>query len=177
MGEEDRYCEFLKLKRLIYVKHRAAEGMLERLGVNADVIRPNIGLDEPVSRSIPGTPRRRAPDYVLNPLSVFRMTRDNVPERHAPKGSIPTLADDPTNNGGTEFEEFPLPTDSSMANPIDVDETTDIMDISGMDLDMLFAPNLGWDWQPAETLVGSGMGEDGLLPWVGSSQARDSLQP
>lgn len=37
-------------------------------------------------------------------------------------------------------------------------------------LDMFFAPNIALDWQPPETIVGSSMEGEGLLPWVMAPQ-------
>lgn len=73
----------------------AAEKMLGKIGVglNGSIGGPSIVLDEPYEqdaadeeeRSQPGTPVQSAPDYVLNPLSIYRMARKNIIEKHAPE--------------------------------------------------------------------------------------------
>ena len=79
----------------------AAEKMLQKIGVGAgaatsgrkiipDEPYPNNDSDENENeveneRSQPGSPVQSAPDYVLNPLSIYRMARKGIPEKHAPE--------------------------------------------------------------------------------------------
>ena len=73
----------------------AAEKMLEKIGIarEAAFSGQSIIPDEPYpanetdenERSAPGTPVQSAPDYVLNPLSIYRMARKNITEKHAPE--------------------------------------------------------------------------------------------
>lgn len=42
--------------------------------------------------SIPGSPVQMTPEYVLNPLAIYRMARRTVPEKHAPEESTSPLS-------------------------------------------------------------------------------------
>lgn len=151
-------------------QYHAAESMLERLGVASSNIHPlpNLVLDDPYlafgsgRSSAPGKPPQTAPDYVLNPLSIFRMARNDIPERHAPEKTRTT----PSGVGSTAST-GPLSASPALAHPPDLDAHA--AQYLGPGLDPFFAPNLTWNWHPTETAVGSGMDSDGLLPWVGSS--------
>ncbi|KAL3461787.1 fungal-specific transcription factor domain-containing protein [Aspergillus heterothallicus] len=140
----------------------AAETMLRRLGT------ANIVPDDPYPpdpndvagrQSPPGTPAQSAPDYVLNPLTIYRMARRTIPERHAP-------------------ERIASSTTSASASSALMDGRVIAREISppaltGEDELMLFTSDLGWTWQPAETAVGSGAGITGLHPWVGGNGIDD----
>ncbi|KAL3470370.1 fungal-specific transcription factor domain-containing protein [Aspergillus californicus] len=137
----------------------AAETMLKRLGSEAEIARPgrNIVPDDPYpsdpevgGHSPPGTPAQSAPDYVLNPLTIYRMARRTIPERHAPERIAPST-------GGS----------ASQVNDISPPMLT------GADELMLFTSDLGWAWQPAETAIDSGPEHTGLHPWVGGTHDRD----
>ncbi|VUC24396.1 unnamed protein product [Clonostachys rosea] len=160
---------------------RAAEEILEKLGVDSNNVLPlpNVILDDPylarlTRESVHGTPSQAAPDYVLNPLSIYRMARNQIPERHQPESvasrsepsSTPAnsnLAPSdeayPTQTGTTPVQQRPEPRDAYTG-----------LDTPGPNLDMFFAPPAGLDWQPVDIVVGSDMGAEGLLPWVGTSQ-------
>ncbi|KAJ0415041.1 fungal-specific transcription factor domain-containing protein [Aspergillus carlsbadensis] len=138
----------------------AAESMLRRLGSEAEIAdqsrSTNIVPDEPYPpdpddvagrQSPPGTPAQSAPDYVLNPLTIYRMARRTIPERHAPEKIAST-----SSNTGVDF-----------AAVNDISPST----LTGADELMLFTSDLGWTWQPAETAIGSGADHTGLHPWIG----------
>ncbi|KAL5335703.1 fungal-specific transcription factor domain-containing protein [Aspergillus crustosus] len=140
----------------------AAETMLNLLGSEAEIVRPgrNIVPDDPYPSdpeearrtSPPGVPAQSAPDYVLNPLTIYRMARRTIPERHAPERIASTA-----------------------------DNTPQIQDISPQALTeadelMLFTSDLGWTWQPAETALGSGLDHTGLHPWVGGTHMQGDGQ-
>lgn len=173
--------------------------MLEKLGVDSNSIRPwpNIVLDDPyLVRLDPSKRRRRgsgtgaqtAPDYILNPLSIFRMARHDIPEGHAPEGTVsPSSGGDlqvPT-TGSSSTHEKPRTgatgdgvRNANLSNAADEFNLTNSIygSVEGVapSLDMFFTPDLAWDWQPAETVVGSGLEVEGLLPWVGRSQFSSS---
>lgn len=73
----------------------AAEKMLQKIGIGLETtfVGRSIVPDEPyptnetdeTERSEPGTPVQSAPDYVLNPLSIYRMARKTITEKHAPE--------------------------------------------------------------------------------------------
>ena len=73
----------------------AAEKMLVKVGVGSGTtpLGQNIIPAEPYpnedteanEHSALGTPVQSAPDYVLNPLSIYRMARRTIPEKHAPE--------------------------------------------------------------------------------------------
>ncbi|KIW47518.1 uncharacterized protein PV06_00211 [Exophiala oligosperma] len=148
--------------------YHASHSMLEKLGVASDSIspQPQLVLDDPYLAnfgagrdSTPGTPSQTAPDYVLNPLSIFRMARSDIPERHAPEKTHNT----PIDTGSSS---------AALAAPGHNDQQDSNIDQGqafGPNLDMFITPNLIWDWQPMETAVGSGMNSEGLLPWVDTS--------
>ncbi|KAK5236688.1 hypothetical protein LTR47_002640 [Exophiala xenobiotica] len=155
--------------------YHAAESMLEKLGVASNNIspQPHVVLDDPYlavfgpgGSSAPGTPPQTAPDYVLNPLSIFRMARNDIPERHAPENTRAT----PSAVGGMASTAG-LSLSPEISNQRD--SSNDQVLTFGQALDTFFTPNLTWDWQPMETAVGSGMDSEGLLPWVDSSYTND----
>lgn len=73
----------------------AAEKMLEKMGLATDGTMSNESIvpDDPYpdhdsdedNNSVPGTPPQSAPDYVLHPLSIYRMARKTITEKHAPE--------------------------------------------------------------------------------------------
>ncbi|KAL4912097.1 fungal-specific transcription factor domain-containing protein [Aspergillus aurantiobrunneus] len=135
---------------------KLAETMLRLLGSEAEIVGPgrNIVTDDPYPpdpeeagrRSPPGIPAQSAPDYVLNPLTIYRMARRTIPERHAPE-----LIASSTTGGSTQLNDISPPM------------------LTGADELMLFTSDLGWTWQPAETAIDSGMEQTGLHPWVGGA--------
>ncbi|KAJ5129072.1 hypothetical protein N7526_007238 [Penicillium atrosanguineum] len=155
----------------------AAETMLDRSGIGSEVIAPNsipddpyqsIEGEDPSSESVPGTPIQSAPDYVLNPLSIFRMARKSIPERHAPEKA---------NTSSAPNSARPCSSADANLSPIDridyVQTATaaqnehESSQASLEELQTLFMSDLGWAWQPADTAVGSGIATAGLLPWAG----------
>ena len=151
--------------------------MLEKLGVHSNKIHPlpNIILDDPYlallergKAGVPGSPSRSAPDYVLNPLSIFRMARSDIPEGQADSVSTPMPSKDtPSASGMNEMPEL-VPMGRGAH---DGDAAVMYESVEGFaGLDMFFAPDQGLDWQATEMVVGSGMDGDGLLPWVGATQ-------
>lgn len=168
--------------------------MLEKLGVSSNSILPlpNVILDDPYlalfnGGSAPGTPPQTAPDYVLNPLSIYRMARNEIPERHAPESASQyqssTLDETSPGTIPNPLQQTPFTTDSGYHYQAH-EEGREAMDISqedmyasmegfGPNLDMFFAPEQNVDWQSSEMVVGSGMEAGGLLPWMGPSQMGD----
>ncbi|KAJ6186811.1 hypothetical protein N7519_001719 [Penicillium mononematosum] len=147
----------------------AAETMLDRSGIESEVVRQNIIPDDPyqsteeedTSTNIRGSPVQSAPDYVLNPLTIFRMARKSIPERHAPERASTTSA---PNSVLSENRVSPCEVvGSSRTDPPDVE----VGQASLEELQTLFMSDLGWAWQPADTAVGSGTEGAGLLPWAG----------
>jgi hypothetical protein len=110
-----------------------------------------------------------APDYVLNPLSIFRMARKSIPERHAPEKAVSSSAPNSAKPNST------TDTDTPSGGPIQQSAETDdshdpelgLGQASLEELQTLFMSDLGWAWQPADTAVGSGIEAAGLLPWAG----------
>ncbi|KAL4789849.1 fungal-specific transcription factor domain-containing protein [Aspergillus venezuelensis] len=136
-----------------------AETMQRLLGSAAEITstRRNIVPDDPYPpdteegrQSPPGVPAQSAPDYVLNPLTIYRMARRTIPERHAPERIA----------SGTS------------AAPFDISPPT----LTGADELMLFTSDLGWTWQPAETAMDSGLEHTGLHPWVGGAHLQSDGQ-
>lgn len=157
--------------------------MLEKLGVDSNNVLPlpNIILDDPYlallgrnQQSVPGTPPQSAPDYVLNPLSIFRMARNEIPEGHAPDGTIAhsDSVDTPVHSHGSTG---PVPQEVPSLVDQNQQDMYGNMECFGHNLDMFFAPDQRLDWQSADMIVGSGMDSDGLLPWIGTSQMGDFM--
>lgn len=153
--------------------------MLEQLGVDSNNVHPlpNVILDDPylalLSRnpqSAPGTPPQSAPDYVLNPLSIFRMARKEIPEGHAPESTVTQSASSlgtPSVQRSTSDELSPLMHHQSQ----ELYTNNSVEDGFDQNLDMFFTPDPALlNWQPAEMVVGSGLDGDGLMPWIGASQ-------
>ncbi|KAL4898550.1 fungal-specific transcription factor domain-containing protein [Aspergillus ambiguus] len=155
----------------------AAETMLDRSGIGSEVVAQNSVPDDPYqpfgeeddqSESVPGTPVQSAPDYVLNPLSIFRMARKQIPERHAPEkaatSSTPNSAR-PESNADTDRPSATSTIEDNPTTCLSNDSETGQSSIEA--LQTLFMSDLGWAWQPADTAVGSGIEGAGLLPWAG----------
>lgn len=122
------------------------------------------------SVSVPGTPIQSAPDYVLNPLSIFRMARKSIPERHAPEKVGSSSAPNSARPGSRDA--------SDQTPNAHIDRISDenlpeheLGQASLEELQSLFMSDLGWAWQPADTAVGSGIETAGLLPWAGGYSA------
>ncbi|SMR63451.1 unnamed protein product [Zymoseptoria tritici ST99CH_1A5] len=96
----------LKIMRSMYAAagplSKAADTMLEKVGIEAagqqasqvfitedpyaNTAEPDDTNDhDDTTQSQPGTPAQSAPDYILNPLSIYRLARKNIPEKHAPE--------------------------------------------------------------------------------------------
>ncbi|KAJ5682112.1 uncharacterized protein N7477_002052 [Penicillium maclennaniae] len=174
----------------------AAKTMLDRSGIGSEVIAPNSVPDDPYqsieggedlrsaayndqkkestyldtngSESLPGTPIQSAPDYVLNPLSIFRMARKSIPERHAPEKATTSSAPNSARPSSTA-DDNPSPIDPidhlKAASTAPNEHTSSHASLE--ELQTLFMSDLGWAWQPADTAVGSGIETAGLLPWAG----------
>ena len=119
------------------------------------------------SESLPGTPVQSAPDYVLNPLSIFRMARKSAPERHAPEKAGTSSA--PNSARPESCADGDPPPSSHVGQDPDIETSQDpeAGQASLEELQTLFMSDLGWAWQPADTAVGSGIEGAGLLPWAG----------
>lgn len=167
--------------------------MLEKLGVSSNNILPlpNVIIDDPYlalfnTRTDPGTPPQAAPDYVLNPLSIYRMARNEIPERHAPENIIPpalaprsssriaerwadTVLDKPDGTQALEsLGEAPNHDENDGMMPEEIYTAMDGLDPN---LDMFFAPDQDMDWLAADgAVIGTGMEGEGLLPWLGTTQ-------
>ena len=172
----------------------AAEKMLEKVGVGSSGIRlgqsiifdepyPNNDENEAVEQSIPGTPVQSAPDYVLNPLSIYRMARKAIPEKHAPEKQLNAPLAAATANGRhvlqrrVSLQHVPYDGGNMVdtTNVPSADTFTTVGDLpygapteqAGLnDLISLFTSDpSGWAWQPSDTAIGSQMESSGLPPW------------
>lgn len=172
--------------------------MLEKLGVSSNNILPlpNVILEDPYlllfnTAEAPGTPPQAAPDYVLNPLSIYRMARNKIPERHAPENAVSPAQ--PQDQMTPMAEKWPTavldhPSRTSVTSktaggmlPIS-DGNQDVlhediyssMEGFGTNLDMFFAPDQNMDWLAAdEAVTCTGMEGEGLLQWMETSQMRE----
>lgn len=170
--------------------HAAAEKMLERvvnLGAQTRSADRSIIPDEPYPEdnaeprptSRPGTPAQTAPDYVLNPLSIYRMARKAIPEKHEPEkrlhASPPATASDSrpstwqlTPQQQVRQMQFDT-TDQSMGIREGADAASSLFpsDSTGLDelLTMFTSDPSGLIWQPSDTALGSQMESNSLPPW------------
>ncbi|RMY60455.1 hypothetical protein D0865_01516 [Hortaea werneckii] len=168
----------------------AAERMLNRLGLQNRG--QNVVLDQPYldqeqdeeQRTAPGTPVQSTPEYVLNPLSIYRMARKSIPEKYAPeKIPSPNTSGQPISQDTLEGQIYqkPIPpvnqADSRRSDPFSNPAPTAMGPDSFQDVLSLFTEDpLRWDWQPSETVVGSHDDSFGLPPWepFGSEQQLDA---
>ncbi|KAK5168784.1 uncharacterized protein LTR77_006093 [Saxophila tyrrhenica] len=166
----------------------AAEKMLEKVEVGSEAISsgqsiipdepyPNNDVDD-TERSAPGTPVQSAPDYVLNPLSIYRMTRKTIAEKHMPERQpnaiSPTAASRPTPSRRATLQHIsanPSITNAALdtvAPPAAQTGTYGAAQSQAAfdDLMSLFASDpSGWTWQPSDTAIGSQYESNGLPPW------------
>ena len=147
--------------------------------------------EQAVEESPPGTPPQAAPDYVLNPLTIYRMARNTIAEKHAPEkiahspstgaGSFTYSAvgspDSPRSRrqqsqqgidaGQPSTNHGPGPPSAylqSISAQLAAGPTHNRPDAMDAELQSLFTSELGWTWQNAETLGYGGMiGDDGVL--------------
>lgn len=174
--------EALKIMRSMYASasplSKAAEAMLQKVlegsansGHSFLTEDPYAEEGEAVSVNEEELPAQSAPDDVLNPLSIYRLTRKSIPEKHAPERQPPvgsssrrgTMTNTPVIerkslgvNG--EDERFLAP---ELRGGTGADEQMDFAS-----LESLFSSDpTGWTWQPAETAVGSRIESGGLPPW------------
>jgi hypothetical protein len=166
--------------------HKTAETMLKKagLGVGSEpvLLRDDIIPDDPYPTEHPnanqmavdhtdadaqGTLTQSAPDYVLNPLSIYRLARRAIPEKHAPDRATGTSSNPATSaRAASDANPSPLPTPQQEAPPGRALPTTET-DTSLDELRDFFTSDLGWNWQPAETAVDSGaVVANGMLPWA-----------
>ncbi|KAJ5247644.1 hypothetical protein N7468_002627 [Penicillium chermesinum] len=139
----------------------AAETMLDRSGIGSEVVAQNSIPDDPYQPN--GDEDPSAPDYVLNPLSIFRMARKSIPERHAPEKAATSSAPN-----SAVCESSIDPSDPSTHDPERTASNEAMFGQASLEeLQTLFMSDLGWAWQPADTAVGSGIEGAGLLPWAG----------
>ncbi|CAG8923331.1 unnamed protein product [Penicillium salamii] len=153
----------------------AAETMLDRSGIESEIVRQNIIPDDPYQPNKADDPSelsleppvQSAPDYVLNPLTIFRMARKSIPERHAPETVRTSSA--PSSTLYDQSGDFDNPScgASSKSRSGETAIEPGLSHASLEELQNLFMSDLGWAWQPADTAVGSGTEGAGLLPWAG----------
>ena len=168
----------------------AAEKMLERvvsLGAQSRSSGRSIIPDEPYPEdetetretSRPGTPAQTAPDYVLNPLSIYRMARKAIPEKHEPEkhphASSPVTTNDPRSSAWHVTPQQQLQRMQYDANngTMGIREGADVTgsllpsDSTGLDelLTMFTSDPSGLIWQPSDTALGSQMESNSLPPW------------
>ncbi|KAJ5971510.1 uncharacterized protein N7479_001428 [Penicillium vulpinum] len=146
----------------------AAETMLDRSGIESEMVTQNIIPDDPYqSADEEETPVQSAPDYVLNPLTIFRMARKSIPERHAPERASNTSAPNsvlPENTVDMDNSPCEVISESRVnSGPAELEVDQPSLE----ELQTLFMSDLGWAWQPADTAAGSGTEGAGLLPWAG----------
>lgn len=184
----------LKIMRSMYAAagplSRAAETMVEKIGIELDAGSRNTNFiqEDPYANAEesdvvptgPGTPAQSAPDYILNPLSIYRLARKSIPEKHAPETQ-------PQLNAGTShlaqsasarstppqhIHMRQAGQDQSQIDPgLRSEGVAPAEQINFDELQSLFSSDpTGWTWQPAETAVGSRIESSGLPPWESNLQ-------
>lgn len=172
---------------------QAAHTMLEKIGIELEEGRTgsqNFIPDDPysndeadeheISQSAPGTPAQSAPDYILNPLSIYNLARKSIPEKHAPQKQLPAT---PIPSSAPALHHTPPARSNSTPShrnhrmggdlqgegalaPELRGEAIPPEQINFDELQSLFTSDpTGWTWQPAETAVGSRNEAAGLPPW------------
>lgn len=136
--------------------------------------RSNESVEGPTA---PGTPVQATPDYVLNPLAIYRLARKAVPEneKHAPELIANTSAEGEKRNDA-EISSSWLDPPYSTNNLVFTARDTQHPPYSTLqpsapsvasefsDLDMFFSSNVDHIWQPAETILESSQW-GGIAPW------------
>lgn len=164
----------------------AAERMLEKVlaGPEATPSGQSVVPDQPYpenetdanERSAPGTPVQSAPDYVLNPLSIYRMARKAIPEKHAPEkqpnASSPTTSSVSQNTLQRRETLQHVPSAGVRVGtehnaPAQPDSNWLAADQTGFDdlLSLFTSDPSGWTWQPSDTAMASQNESNGLPPW------------
>jgi hypothetical protein len=132
------------------------------------------------SPSAPGTPTQTAPDYVLHPLSIYRMARKTISEKHAPEKTSPaathTSPDSATAQvhhsdfqrseaelSGPRRDGEPRVT-HNLHQPIGIDQGYQQFADSS-ELDLFFPPDFSTAWQPAETMADT-TDAAAMPPWI-----------
>lgn len=90
------------------------------------------------------------------------MARKAIPEKHAPEKMSPV-------NASSSVQQPQSPHQHTHENHLSGDATFDASNAEQANLDelhMLFTSDLGWTWQPAETMDNSGLEATGILPWA-----------
>ena len=139
-----------------------------------------VGTDDTERPTAPGTPVQSTPEYVLNPLAIYRLARAAVPEKekHAPE-LIPspethaTTGDTPGITKWAQPNMHPQNDQTQLAPPfVDINDvphngTPRSIPMSASDagdLQMFFSSDFDTIWQPADTILESStMG--GIAPW------------
>ena len=141
--------------------------------------------------SAPGTPIQSTPDYVLNPLAIYRLARKAVPEKekHAPEliaspeahiAAIET-ATSPSwgqTNHSTQHNRVQA-TPSLFSNNgfhyISTPRSVPASASDAGDLQMFFSSDFDTIWQPAETLLETSQ-LGGIAPWESDSRLKTGFE-
>ena len=167
----------------------AAEKMLEKVGFGSQITPSGQSIvpDEPYPNnetdgaepSAPGTPVQSAPDYVLNPLSIYRMARKAIPEKHAPEKQPNATSPSATATGRNTLQRratlqhVPYETIAGSSNDHDTSASAQGNSYgfpsgqAGFDdlLSLFTSDPSGWTWHPSDTAIGSENEPNGLPPW------------
>ena len=148
-------------------------------------------LESSPSPSPTGTPAQSAPDYVLHPLSIYRMARKGIPEKHAPEKTTSSIASQaspsstarrmyPESTGSPQLSYLsesntmsgqPAATQEDAGQPPGINFADPSLNPE-QELQLFFPPDLTTFWQPADTIAESGYTMD-MPPWMGGFQQSD----
>ncbi|KAJ5090847.1 hypothetical protein N7532_009531 [Penicillium argentinense] len=116
-----------------------------------------MGGEEEANESLSGTSVQSAPDYVLNPLSIFRMARKSIPDMQAPEKAATSSAPNSTKPDSVTDMDRQLSDDLARESQNCGPTYPEVSHENPEELQSLFMSDLGWAWQPADTAVGSGI--------------------
>jgi hypothetical protein len=141
--------------------------------------------------SLPGTPIQSTPEYVLNPLAIYRLARKAVPEKekHAPEliaspeahVAASEAASSPPwghTNFGPHVKQTPPVSSMFNTDGFQYNSTPRSAPASGSDvgdLQMFFSSDFDTIWQPAETILETSQ-LGGIAPWESDSSVRAGFE-
>ena len=150
-------------------------------------------------RTAPGTPVQSTPEYVLNPLAIYRLARRIVPdeEKHAPelisspKSHAKSQHEAFITRGTTGWSQSALSTSFDSAQPplnpftrsaaplVNIAQPSNgpmmASSATGLDdLQMFFTADFDTSWQPADTILQTSQW-GGIAPWGSENRPRTGL--
>ena len=166
-------------------------GLGDQIDVRLSMIDMRNGSNGIEGPTAPGTPVQSTPEWVLNPLAIYRLARKAVPERekHAPelhqspeaRATAPDAAASSlwkelstSSQSGRGVQNTFVDSDGFTFGSIPRSVPVANSDASFDDLQMFFSSDFDTVWQPADTFLESSHG-GGIAPWESEARPRTSL--